>query len=87
MKEIKVTIDISSPEGRQIVEELKQFPDIVSFESDLSLLEDPIKIYEQKVHQEEILKKNISDEYLESELFWALVEKKREKFCMDNGLV
>ena len=27
------------------------------------------------------------DEYIESELFWALVEKKREKFCTDNGIV
>ena len=76
MKKVKVTIDISSPEGRQIVEELKQSPDIVSFESDLSILEEPVKVYKPK----EVLKKNIPDEYIESELFWAFVEKKREKF-------
>ncbi|SFK48715.1 hypothetical protein [Proteiniphilum acetatigenes] len=83
MKEIKLTIDITSPEGRQIVEKLKQFPDIVTFENDLPAVEEPVKTYKR----DEPLDKDIGGEYIKSELFWELVERKRKKFCTDNGIV
>ena len=67
---IKVTIDITTPEGRQIVEELKQFPDIVNFDDDVSIKNLPIV-----------------NDYMESEVFWKLVESKRRKFCTDNGII
>ena len=85
MKTVKLIIDITSPEGRQIVEELRKFPDIVSFENDYSAVKDHISVYD--VSQGRTLKKDVSDKYIESDLFWKLVEKKREKFCADNGIL
>lgn len=85
MKTVKLIIDITSLEGRQIVEELRKFPDIVSFENDYSAVKDPISVYD--VSQGRTLKKDVSDKYIESDLFWKLVEKKREKFCADNGIL
>ena len=84
MKSIKITIDISSPEGRQIVEELKQFPDLVSFE-DVSVMEDPLETY--NISLDKTSKKIISEKYIQSDLFWKLVENKRKKFCIDNDIV
>lgn len=85
MKTVKLIIDITSPEGRQIVEELKKIPDIVSFENDCSTVKDPAGAYH--VSPDKTLKKKCLDEYIESDLFWELVESKREKFCADNGIV
>ncbi len=82
---IKVTIDVTSPEGRQIVEELKQFPDIVIFDDDLSTVAEPTKTYESATSS--VKNSPIDNDYIESEVFWKLIESKRKKFCTDNGIV
>jgi len=82
---IKVTIDVTSPEGRQIVEELKQFPDIVIFDDDLSTVAEPTKTYESATSS--VKNSPIDNDYIESEVFWKLIESKRKQFCTDNGIV
>jgi len=83
--QVRVTIDIRSPEGRQIMEELKQFPDIVTFESDLPGVAEPIKTYGTGILSG--TDPSIAKEYIESEVFWELIESKRKKFCSDHGIV
>jgi hypothetical protein len=46
-------------------------------------VEEPVKTYKR----DEPLDKDIGGEYIKSELFWELVERKRKKFCTDNGIV
>ena len=85
MKTVKLTIDFTSPEGKQIVEELKQFPDIVFFGNELSEMEEPVKAYD--ISPKKTLKKDIPDKYMESDLFWELVEQKRETFWRKSSSI
>lgn len=87
MKEVKVTIDTTTAEGRQIVEELKRFPDIVAFENGLPNLEEPTVTYKKVATLDKDKDRDISGKYIKSELFWNLIERKRKKFCTDNGVV
>lgn len=82
---VKATIDITSREGREIVEYLKQFPDEVTFESDISAVEESVEAYKLVTPSDK--SQSVTGEYIEGEVFWKIIEEKRRKFCIDNGIV
>ena len=87
-------IDISTPEGRQIAEWLRQFPYEVSFDDD-TVLNEPQAVYETQPKQRPASQKYITLEefrveakkYFSSEEFWKKVEEKRKRFCEENDIV
>lgn len=83
--QVRVTIDITSPEGRQIAEELRRFPDIVTFESDLPGVTEPVNTYGTGILSD--MDTSIAKGYIENGVFWKLIESKRKKFCSDHGIV
>lgn len=83
-------INTDTPEGRKKVEELRNYPDVVSFEE--NRVNEPEAAYETKKRTHSVSThtygtKDNKGNYLSSEQFWKKVEEKRNRFCEENGIV
>lgn len=82
---VKVIIDITSSEGREIVEYLKQFPDEVTFESDISAVEESVEAYRRI--QPSTTTKTPPPGYMTSEEFWEKAVEDTRKFCEKHDIL